>query len=140
MIVQMMRPYSSWSRTRAAAAVFVMRLGSRLTLRRALEVILSQDHYRLLETAQRAPPPAGLDPGPVVAEQPGQVLGGGPLHIEHGGVCDTDRHVRPLVRNFPSQDRSYQGPYACPDLGTTRNHSASIAITASDRRLLGKAQ
>lgn len=28
--------------------------------------------------------------------------------------------MRPLGRIFPSQDRSYQGPYACPGLGTTR--------------------
>ena len=38
--------YSSWSRTRAVAAVFVMRLGSRLTLRGALKVVLSKELAR----------------------------------------------------------------------------------------------
>jgi hypothetical protein len=42
----MVRSYSSWSRTRAAAAIFVMRLGSRLTLRRALKVVLSRELAR----------------------------------------------------------------------------------------------
>jgi hypothetical protein len=60
------------------------------------------------------------------------MLGRGPLHIEHGGVCDTGRHVRPLSRIFLSQDRSYQEPYACPDSGTLRtarrtSHSRTVA-------------
>lgn len=42
--------------------------------------------------------PSGHDA--VIAQKPGQVLGGGSLHIEHGGVCDTDRHVRPLGRTI----------------------------------------
>lgn len=42
LIVQMVRSYSSWNRTRAAAAIFVMRLGSRPTRRKALKVVLSR--------------------------------------------------------------------------------------------------
>ncbi|MGI5519006.1 GNAT family N-acetyltransferase [Streptomyces sp. CA-106131] len=53
----------------------------------------------------------------MASQEPGQVLGGGAPDIEHGGVCDTGRHVRPLGRIFLLQDRSYQGPYACPELG-----------------------
>jgi hypothetical protein len=80
----------------------------------------AQHEHPLAEAAQRAPALAGSGRDAVIAQQSGQVLGGGPLHIEHGGVCDTVRHVRPLGRIFPSQDRSYQGPYFCPGLGTAR--------------------
>jgi hypothetical protein len=80
----------------------------------------AQDEHRLPETAQRTPALAGSGHDAVIAQQSGQVLGGGPLHIEHRGVCDTGRHVRPLGQNNLSQDRSYQGPYTCPDLGTAR--------------------
>lgn len=41
------------------------------------------------------------------------------LHIKHGGASDTGRQLRPLGQILPSQDRSRQGPYACPDLGTS---------------------
>jgi hypothetical protein len=98
----------------------------------------AQHEHGLLEAAQRASSLAGPGRDPVVAQEAGQVFGGGPLHIEHGGVCDTDRHVRPLGQNNLSQDRSYQGPYACPDLGTARpqrkhrDHSERRALTGKD--------
>ncbi|MDH6573848.1 hypothetical protein M2160_008955 [Streptomyces sp. SAI-117] len=50
--------------------------------------------HDLLEAAQRASSLVGPGRDPVIAQEAGQVLGGGPLHIEHGGVGDTGRHVR----------------------------------------------
>lgn len=48
----------------------------------------AQDEHRLTKAARRTPALAGSGHDAVIAQQPGQVLGCGPLHIEHGGVCD----------------------------------------------------
>lgn len=67
------------------------------------------------------------------------MLGGGPLHIEHGGVCDTGRHVRPL-RSDLSVTRSFlPGALRLLGLGDTaaargvrRDHSERRPVTGKD--------
>jgi hypothetical protein len=52
----------------------------------------------------------GAEPVAVLAQEPGQSLGGLPADIEHGGVGDAGQRVKPLaVRNLIFADCSYWG-------------------------------
>ncbi|ODA69894.1 hypothetical protein APS67_005905 [Streptomyces sp. AVP053U2] len=77
-----------------------------------------QDEDPLLEDAQGAGVLAGAEPVAVLAQEPGQGLGGLPADIEHGGVGDTGQRVKPLaVRNLIFADLFLPGASPISDGG-----------------------
>lgn len=56
----------------------------------------SQHQDTLLEDAQSAGPLAGAEPFAVLAQEPGESLGGLPADVECRGVGDTGQRVKPL--------------------------------------------
>lgn len=88
----------SWARAigrRLRHAVFISELGDAGSVNEP-----SQDECGLLEWAQGACSLAGAEPLPMLPEEPGDELGALPADIEHGGVGDSGRHVRPLLGNI----------------------------------------
>lgn len=65
----------------------------------------AQDEHRLPEAAESTPPLTSPGRDAVIAQRTGQMLGGGPLRIEHGGVpCHLICDLSLSCRTFTLED------------------------------------